>query len=105
MQNKTLKKIEAGTIQIKDGRLIGLGVDGRNSINVTALDELLEYCDKQDLIEVLTNTISGIGQIYCSLSKETDGPIFEFCDNWIRVPLPDNGDIYCLGLILKFLNK
>ncbi|MDP2335350.1 MAG: hypothetical protein Q8N05_02655 [Bacteroidota bacterium] len=96
-KNETLQKINNKTILIKDGRLVGLGTNGRNSIDVVALDDLLSYFDKQDIIEVLTNTITGIGQIYSVLANNTEGPINEFCDLWIRVPLPDNSDIYSLG--------
>jgi hypothetical protein len=102
----TLEKINKGTIRIENGKLIGLGNGNvENAIDVATLDELLEYCDKQDIVEGLTNTITGISRIYAVLSKKTDDQIAEFCDNWIRTPVPNDSDIYSLGLVLKLFNK
>lgn len=104
-KNETLKKIEAGTIRIENGKLVGLGnCDTINAIDIEAFDNLMKDMDKTDYVEILSDTISGIGQVLAYFATNS-AKYPNVLEEIVSPMLPTAGNIYNLNLILKAFNK
>lgn len=103
--NEVIEKIESGTIRIENGRLLGLGISG--SISIDALDELLDYMDKSDIIGAISDTITGIARIQsAAISRdESDNKELKIFVNNELKPIFQSIDILCLNFILKTFNS
>lgn len=103
--NETLKKIEAGTIRIENGKLIGLGNNSTtNAIDIESLDNLMKDVDKTDIVEILSDTISGIGQVLAYFATNS-AKYPNVLEEIVSPMLPTADNIYNLNLILKALNR
>lgn len=100
---QTTEKIENGTIRIENGRLVGLGLNGLQSIDLNALDELMKELEPKDISESFNDTIQRIGSLAIHLYKAQDsipdpsGAIF--CG------VPDENNLYYIHLVAKFFSK
>ena len=98
----TGEKIKDGTIRIENGKLVGLGTQ---SIDIAALNELFEYCDKSDVVDSVSDIIYGICRVYSAFSRHHSGEIHEFFESEIVPALPQESELYYLNLLQKALNK
>lgn len=100
----TLEKITAGTIRIENGKLTGLGICNNDTIDVESFDQLLNDVNKADMVEVLSNTISGIGQVLAYFATNS-AKYPDVLEEIISPMLPTSNEIYNLNLIRKVFSK
>ena len=105
--NETTKKIKAGTIRIENGSLIGLGICGKESIDIEALDELMDAIGRHKVAESVSEVISAIAEIHseCCFADEWDNPeVADFVNKKIR-PIVRDIETYHLHQIVKTFSK
>ncbi|OFX56659.1 MAG: hypothetical protein A2066_14955 [Bacteroidetes bacterium GWB2_41_8] len=102
-KNETLEKIKNGTIRIENGRLVGLGTNGSDSIDLSALDELMEYISPDELSESFADTVQRLGSLAIHLYKAGDS--IPDPSGAIECGVPDEGDLYYIHLVSKFFSK
>jgi hypothetical protein len=100
-----LEKIEAGKIRIEGGKLIGLGDKGNESIDIEALNELMNFPGKSQVSDALTSAIQSISNIQASAFEMDEGPELQFLNNVIIPVLPDPLEIHILSLLNETLQK
>ena len=101
----TLKKIETGKIRIENGKLIGLGAKGKDSIDIEALNDLVKFAGKHGINDALTGAIKGASNIHASAQEMDEGPELQFLNDRIIPALPDPVDIHVLSLICETFKK
>lgn len=103
---ETTEKIKNGTIRIENGKLIGLGHSENATLDIESLDALLKALDKGDIINSLSNTISGIGRSVAYLIRfNFDESESEMFDNVVRNFMPGEEELYCLNELINTLTK
>lgn len=102
----TSERINNSTIRIENGKLVGLSVC-KQSIDIDALDKLLDAIGKSGIVSTISDVISAIAQIQaeCSFCDESDNnELKEFVNEQIRQTLRSI-DAFNLNMILKTFNK
>jgi len=94
----TAQKIENGTIRIENGRLVGIGFENKESIDINFLDELMEYGGKKYLADALDRAAVGIGRVglylhNCKIDTR------EVIDDITINMLPNQSEVWTLGEI------
>lgn len=100
---QTTEKIENGTIRIENGRLVGLGLNGLQSIDLNALDELMEAVEPGEITESFADTIQRIGSFAIHLYKAGDS--IPDPKGAIYCGVPDENNLYHIHLVAKFFSK
>jgi len=97
----TLEKIENGTIRIENGRLIGLGVNDRESICIHHLEELLDHMSTSECEDILNDLVQLMGCLAFYLLKNdvTDPSGALICYT------PNENHLYAIGLISKIFKR
>lgn len=91
-------------IRIKNGRIVGLGASGKESVSITALDELFGWFSAKEGSEFFNETAKGIGMIPLYFhEKETEG--LDLFKDEILSMLPDRNGMYLLYEMSKFFNS
>ncbi len=99
----TTEKIKNGTIRIENGRLIGLGINGYQSIDLNALDELMEAMEPKDISESFNDIIQRLGSLAICLYKSQDS--IPDPTGAIMCGVPDENNMYHIYLVSKFFSK
>lgn len=94
-----IEKIKAERIKIENGRLIGLGINGADSISLNALNELMDATSPIELSEVLSNTVQRIGSLGLYLYKAGDS--VPDPQGAIISSIPDENELYIIHLVSK----
>lgn len=98
-KNETFKKIEAGTIKIEDGRIVGLGITTKESISIDSLEKLIEAITPGELVDVLNNIVQRLGSLGLYLFQAGDsipdpkGALITYT--------PTDEDLFYISLISK----
>lgn len=100
---QTTEKITNGTIRIENGRLVGLGFNGHQSINLNALDELMEAITPSEISESFADTVQRIGSLAIHLYKAEDS--IPDPSGAIMSGVPDENNLYHIYLVSKFFSK
>ncbi len=100
---ETKEKIKNGTIRIENGRLVGLGFNDKQSIDLTALDKLMESITPGELSEVFSDIVQSLGALGLYLYKA--GESIPDPSEAIISNVPDDGDLYHIYLVSKFFSK
>lgn len=100
---KTTEKIKNGTIRIENGRLLGLGFNGHQSLDLNALDELMEAMTANEISESFADTIQRIGSLAIHLYKSQDS--IPDPTGVIMCGVPDESNLYHIYLVSKFFGK
>jgi hypothetical protein len=100
---EAIEKIKNGTIRIENGRLIGLGITGQESIDLKALEELMDATAPEDIAESFNDTIQGIGSLAIHLYKA--GESIPDPTGAIISSVPDENNLYHIHLVSKFFSK
>jgi hypothetical protein len=71
---ETTEKIKNEIIRIEKGRLIGLGMNDNQSIDIDALNKLFEWMGKEGVICSISDAISAIAQVLadCSFAEDNE---------------------------------
>lgn len=104
---ETINRIKSGAIRIEEGKLIGMGVGGNESINIEALHSLLTYMGKDGVVETISDAITSVAIIHdeASLCDESENEeLKKFVNDKLRFYL-GNIEVYSLNMILKTFNK
>jgi len=100
---ETTEKIKAGTIRIENGRIIGLGMSGEDSINLSALNELMRQITPSELSEMLGDTVRRIGSLAIYLYKA--GLSVPDPSGAIMCGIPDEDALYDLHELSKLFRS
>jgi hypothetical protein len=103
MEN-TLEKIKTGKIRIENGKIIGLGLQGNNSVDIEKLNELISISDNIDCINTLCRTIACVATIHSGNATEKNEEIKTFVNENIIPVLPDASDVYLLHHMIPIFN-
>tara|TARA_R110002050_G_C8959767_1_gene514188 strand:+ start:5903 stop:6433 length:531 start_codon:yes stop_codon:yes gene_type:complete len=97
---ETEEKIKDGTIRIENGKLTGLGC-GKMSVNISALDELIDGCDPEDYAKSLSQVLQSLAKMGLILI-----PNLQECDlSYANDIVPSTDDLYRAELLSKMLNE
>jgi len=102
-KNETQEKIKNGTIRIEKGRLVGLGINGQESLDLTALDKLMEAISPGELSETFADTVERLGSLAIHLYKSGDS--VPDPTGAIMCGVPDEDALYHIHLVSKFFSK
>jgi len=94
------EKIKNGVIRIENGRLVGLGICDRDTIDITALDELMDNMDAKEIADNFSNIVQRLGSLGLYLYK--CGETIPDERGAIMSSVPDEDDLYHLHLVSKF---
>ena len=90
------EKIEKGEIRIENGRLVGLGVSAKDSIDIASLDGLFDISNRTDFAKLLDKLVMKAGSL-CSYLHVN---LVE--DETIRCTVPDENEILNLYHLSNF---
>lgn len=105
--NETQEKIKNGTIRIEKGRLIGLGVCESESIDLTALDELMDCIGRDGVVTAVSEAISTFADVHtecCFADEHKSKEPSEFVNENIR-PILRSLETFKLHQIVKCFSK
>jgi len=102
--SNTKEKIENGTIRIENGRLVGIGFENKESIDLNFLDELMEFGGKKYLADALDRAAVGIGRVglyfyNCNIDAS------KIIDDIMISMLPNEGELWALGEISQIFKS
>jgi len=104
---ETHNKIKNGTLRIENGRVIGLGLGGSESIDLSALDDLMDGLGRSGVASVTCSAISAIADIHsecCSADGCASNELAEFVNDRIR-PIVKEIESHQLYQIVKTFSK
>lgn len=101
----TIEKIEKGIIKIENGKLTGLGISGKDSLDISKLEDLLDAYSKSDLSQALDELVMHIGSIGIALNRfGNDNSEAAKLRDRISQTMPNENDLflfYCLSNVFK----
>ena len=98
-KNKTLEKIKVGTIRIENGRLFGLGTSSSESLDLSALDELMEIISPSELSEAFSDIVHRLGSLGLYLYRA--GESMPDPSGALLCGVPDEDALYYIYLVSK----
>jgi hypothetical protein len=102
---ETIDKIKNGTIRIEKGRLVGLGMNDNQHIDIDALNGLLEYMGREGIVCTISDAISAIAQVLadCSFAEDNDSDSKQLKKIIVEdiQPTIRSVEVYSLNMILK----
>ncbi|MFY9154101.1 MAG: hypothetical protein WAO52_18925 [Prolixibacteraceae bacterium] len=98
-KNETLEKIKAGTICIENGKLIGLGFYGKESIDLIALDDLMGNISPIELSDIFCDTVQRLGSLGLYLYKA--GESVPDPSGALLCGVPDENALFYIHLVSK----
>ena len=100
---ETTEKIKNGTIRIENGRLVGLGFSDKQSIDLNALDKLMEAIAPDEIAETFADVVQRLGSLAIYLYKSGDS--VPDPTGAIMCGIPDEGELYHIHLVSNFFSK